>query len=170
MSNHMRYSTKLLSLIKDKVIRRELLSYIYAKLEHSNIMLYLKLQRKIKEGKFLSCPTHEEICKFKNDITNVYYWLTRFKDGRIQFLKTIKPKRPVLDTKIYPNCLLSTVEHMIPNWMNNNDNMNLYIIKLSFLPNNLSPSEKDIRYLYQGEYNYCVRSLDCMGNPCCIPS
>lgn len=54
--------------------------------------------------------------------------------------------------------------------MNNNENMNLYIIKLSFSPKNLSLSEKDIKYLYQGEYNYCVRSLDCMGNPCCIPS
>ncbi len=169
MTNHMDYSSKLISIITNPVLQKELLKYIYNKLEYKDIKLYYKIRNKIKRGQYIKNLSHGQIFQLKYDITNVYYWVTRFKDRRIKFLKSIRPIRPIINTKIYPNCLLSTVEHMIPNWMNNNENMNLYLIKISFSPKKLSESEKNIKYLHQGEYNYCVRSLDCMGNPCCKP-
>ena len=91
-----------------------------------------RIQTKIKRSDYLTNLSHEDICKVMNDITNVYYWVTRFKDERMKFIKSLKPTRPIVKTNIYPNCLISTIEKMIPNWMNNNENMNLFLIKVSF--------------------------------------
>lgn len=169
MNNYMKYSAKLINIIIDPNIQKELLEYIYHKLEYVNIGLYYKIQTNIKRSDYIINISHKKLCEIINDNTNVYYWVTRFKDERRLFIKSFRPTRPIIKTNIYPNCLISTIEKMIPNWMNNNDNMNLFLIKVSFSPKKLSKSEKDIKYLHQGKYNYCVRSLDCMGNPCCIP-
>ena len=76
--------------------------------------------------------TYTEISKIKDDKTNIFYWVIRFKDARISFLKNIKPKCP----KLYyndntPNFLLCNIPLMIPTWLERNTSLNLYIIKIT---------------------------------------
>lgn len=169
MRNHHYYSTKLINIIRNPVHQKDFLKYIYNKLEYRDISLYRKLARKIRNNDYIEKVTYQQIKNFKNDNTSVYYWLTRFKDERIKFLKILRPVRPPINRKIQPSCLINTIKPMIPNWMNNNSDMNLYVIKLSFFPEKFAKRKKDINYKHNGVYNYCVRILDDFGNPCCTP-
>lgn len=163
------YTTKLSTIIKKEETQKELLQYIYNKLQYKDLTLYYKLQHKIKTGDYPVKPHHEVIQELKGDITTVYYWLTRFKDDRIQFIRSLKPKKPILNNNVYPNCLISVIEPMIPNWMNHND-INLYLIKISFYPNKVKYDDKTIMYNYNGDFIYCIRDVDAFGMPCCTPN
>ena len=163
------YSTKLVNIIKNEYTRKQLLDYIFHYLEYDNLMLYYHLKRKINNFNTDNIINHENIQEDKENKENIFYWLTRFKDSMLLYVINNKPRKPQLTSKINPNCTLSMVEPMISNWMNNNQGINLYIIKLTFYPNKISSCNKDIRYLHQGEYIYCTRSVDSFGNPCCIP-
>lgn len=164
------YATKLLTIITNKRTQKELIDYIYNHLEYKDIKLFYKLQKQIKLGNYPIYPSHEMIQIYKEDNTTVYYWLTRFKDDRIAFIRSLRPMRPTLNNSINPNCLISMIEPMIPNWMNHNENMQLYLIKISFYPNKINDDDKVIYYNYDGEYIYCIRDVDAFGMPCCTPS
>ena len=101
-------------------------------LEYENIQLYYKLKKRILNKNYKKLYTNIQIKNIKNDITNVYYWITRFKDDKITFLKLLKPKKPKIESFNSPSNLISQTEPMIQNWMNHNNNINLYIIKMTF--------------------------------------
>ena len=170
MNNLYMYSTKLMTIITDKKTQQELIDYIYNFLEYDDIMLFNNLKKKIRLGDYPINPSHELIQQFKEDRTTVYYWLTRFKDERMDFVRSLKPTRPTVNNSVYPNCLISMIEPMIPNWMNHNMNMNLYLIKISFYPNKIKYDDKTIHYKYDDNMIYCVRDVDCFGMPCCRPN
>lgn len=161
------YSTKLINIIKNHKTKKQLLEYIFHHLEFKNISLYFKLKKKINNFNFKRNTGYNIVEKSKHSKENVYYWLTRFKDDMIQFLIGLKNHKPSLNTKLSPNCLIGMVEPMIPNWMNHNPTLNLYVIKITFTHNN--DYSKDFKYLYDNKYTYCVRSTDSFGNPCCTP-
>ena len=161
------YSTKLTTIIKNPYTKKQLLEYVYHRLEYDDVGLYFRIKRKINKWDHQINVRHPMVQDGKNDRENIFYWLTRFKDDMIQFIIGNKKHRPILNNKVNPNCLIGMVEPMIANWMNNNHNMQLNTIKISFIPN---PNHvKDFKYNYQGDYIYCVRSTDMFGRPCCIP-
>ena len=113
----------------------------------------------------MSQITYESIknCKMSND--TVYYWLTEWKDKMLLFIKKIKPifyyKIP---NNLYPSNIIAQIKPMIPYWYKYN-NINLYIIKITFNKNN------NINIKYKNIYNKwikCVRSINETG-PCCLP-
>ncbi len=79
--------------------------------------------------------------EYKYDLTNVFYWVTRWKDSKTSTLKFIKPKTPKnYSNKNYPMFLLSQVHQMIPEWINTNTDLNLNLIKIK-IPGNLDKSK-----------------------------
>jgi len=163
------YSTKLVNIIKNDYTRRQLLDYIFHYLEYKDLMLYYRLKKKINNFNTDNIINHETIQEDKENREKIFYWLTRFKDDMLQYVVDNKPRKPHLTNKINPNCVLSMIEPMISNWMNNNPGLTLNMIKLTFYPNKISIDKKDIKYNHQGDYIYCTRSVDSFGRPCCIP-
>ncbi len=74
---------------------------------------------------------YETIEEMKTNPTNIFYWVTRWKDSKTSVIKSIKPKCPrISSNKNYPAFLLSQVHRMIPYWCTVNPNLNLYLIKI----------------------------------------
>lgn len=130
------YTSKLHELLNKDTFRLEIIDYI-----RSNSSTSYDLIADLKTGKKYKQQTFTEISKIKDDKTNIFYWVIRFKDARISFLKSIKPKCP----KLYyndntPNFLLCNTPLMIPTWLERNTSLNLYIIKIT-IGGNISPTK-----------------------------
>ena len=103
--------------------------------------------------------------KHKININSIYYWLTKWKDKMLGFIKSIKPRFLYkIPNNYYPLHILLTVKNMIPYWTKFNDNINLFIIKFTFL----KQQKLNIKYknIY-GEWSSCKRLIK-NDNPCCI--
>ena len=99
--------------------------------------LIAELKSDFKYSSMKSNPSNYD----KNNQTNIFYWVTRWKDSKTSTLKFIKPKIPKNFTnKNYPVFLLSQVPQMIPEWINNNQDLNLYLIKIK-IPKNLDKTK-----------------------------
>ena len=105
----------------------------------------------------------------KQDINNPYYWVCKFKD---EGLDKTRKKRPINNIKkeiqkhLNPMNILMKVSTMIPWWMQNNENMNLFVIKISFTKNH---SNNQIYYYdYLKRRNRYYRTIS-ENKPCCLP-
>jgi PBP1b-binding outer membrane lipoprotein LpoB len=130
------YTSKLHELLNKDTFRLEIIEYI-----RSHSSNNYDLIADLRTGKKYKQQTFTEISKIKDDKTNIFYWVIRFKDARISFLKSIKPKCP----KLYyndntPNFLLCNTPLMIPTWLERNTSLNLYIIKIT-IGGNISPTK-----------------------------
>jgi hypothetical protein len=131
-----KYTGKLHDLINSDDFRLEIIDYIKT---HSN--KHYDLIADLRTNKKYRHQTYTEISKIKDDSYSVFYWIIRFKDARISFLKNIKPKCP----KLYyndntPSFLLCNTPLMIPTWLERNKSLNLYIIKIN-ISGNISPTK-----------------------------
>ena len=74
---------------------------------------------------------HENVMYLKEDINSPYFWVTRWKDTTIRKLRKEKPC--IIES--LPNVsinLIMNISEMIPFWIHNNNDMNLYIIQIEF--------------------------------------
>ena len=93
---------------------------------------YWTLMGKIKSGYQFESVDPIAITDIKSDTLNIYYWVTKWKDSKINTLKLVKPKIPkkTIDSN-YPIFLLSQSTKMIPQWIETNRGLNLYVIKIT---------------------------------------
>jgi hypothetical protein len=158
---HDRYTQKLVNLFNQEPTRQEILNYIVS-IDPSSRVINM-----IKSGYILAFKTHEEINEVKNDIDSPYYWVCKFKD---EYLDNIRKSRPTqwfksaIASFLNPVYIIMKINNMIPWWMQNNPNMNLYIIKIHFKK---IDGINDIYYIdHLGKYHRCYRSLY-NGKPYC---
>jgi len=147
------YTSKLHVLLNKENFRLEIIEYI-----RSNTSTNYDLIADLRTGKKYKQQTYTEISKIKDDKTNIFYWVIRFKDARISFLKSIKPKCP----KLYyndntPNFILCNVPLMIPTWLERNTSLNLYIIKIT-ISGNISPT-KFLKYKLTKKWKCGYRTM-----------
>ncbi len=154
---------KLVDLFNSEPTRTEIYNYIQNKKPDSVVL------KMINDGYQLEIRNHDEITVLKEDINNPYYWVCEWKDLRIDNLKLEKPTpkhRFDMPNLFHPINILTKLNCMIPNWMQNNDNMNLYLIKITF------KKPQDINEIYYldtfNKINRCYRTLF-EDNPCCSP-
>ena len=119
---------KLVDLVNNQDSRQSIINYI--KNIHSESIVIKLLETDYK----LTYASHDEIKNYKDDINNIFYWITRWRDDMVDKIKLEKPvfNYEFLDYNLPINLLLSSYT-LIPYWMNYNENMNLYIIKINFI-------------------------------------
>jgi len=115
---------------------------------------------------------HQEVLILKEDIKSPYYWITRWKDMMNVRMKKDKliPLKALSNT---PTNLIMNVGEMIPWWMHNKKEMNLYVIHIEF---NTSKFEMKVSedtlftYLDYGKKKWikCCRIM-LNGGPACVP-
>jgi hypothetical protein len=166
------YCDKLVNIIENPETQSQLIDYIYYKTENNKIDVYQIVKRKILTQDYSKNIDHLEIQKAKDDIYNVYYWVTKFKDDMINFIRSNRPKKPyrLIPRKYYPMNVLNQMDKMIPHWLHFND-IDLYIIKMTFNKKSIIIHNPEISYWNEElkKYIYCYRSLDYFGMPCCVP-
>ena len=154
-----RYNAKLCELVNSNDTRIELINYI-EKYDIKSPIIKL-----LKSNFLLEHHDMEYVNKHKNNKNNIYYWLTIWKDQMLKFVKSIKPKFNFkIPSECYPIHILLTVKNMIPYWLNNNNNINLYLIKFTF------KAQQKLNIKYKNIYNewsLCKRTV-LNDNPCCI--
>jgi len=160
---HFKYAQKLVDIFNLPETREELLNYIIKKEPTNNVI------QMINSGFQLQIKNHEEINELKNFINEPYYWVCKFKD---ELLDEVRKQRPIRDNKnilvnlINPINILIKISNMIPWWMQNNENMKLYVIKINFRKNK---DNTNIYYLDSfGKINKCYRNLE-FNKPYCQP-
>jgi hypothetical protein len=159
MFNHTQ--KKLVELFNNEPSRTKIYNYIKNKDSLSNVLDL------IDKGFQLEQKNHEEIATLKDDKTDPYYWVCEWKDGIIDELRPIKPvPSHRLDSYFFynPQNIIINLSPMIPWWMQNNDNMNLYVLKISFKKLNETISYIDKNNINKRCYRTCINN-----NPCCMP-
>jgi hypothetical protein len=116
----------------------------------------------------LEQKNHEEIATLKDDKKDPYYWVCEWKDYMICSLKQFKPIAKHRSDVVHfldPIHIINKLNCMIPSWIENNENINLFLIKISFKKN------QDINEIYYldtfNKINRCYRTI-INDNPCCM--
>jgi hypothetical protein len=146
------HTNKLHEMLNDLDIRRDIITFIkeksnyqkkYFKNKYSDLYYlcdvpnYYDLVGELNSGFKYSSMKNKSSDEYRNNPTNIFYWVTRWKDSKTSILKYIKPKSQKNNTnKNYPMFLLSQVHQMIPEWINSNPDLKLYLIKIK-IPGNL---------------------------------
>lgn len=177
------YTSKLHEIINDKNIRNEIIEYIQQKTmgnkksiyeKYKNIYSYCDIKNdywhlieELRSSKQYNQINYEEAAIMKGDKSNVFYWIMKWKDEKIDIIKRFKPVKirfPV-NYKAYALFLLSQVPKMIPSWIANNNNLNLYVLKIN-LPSNINKTNY-LEYKYKNEWIKSYRTINNDG-PCCL--
>lgn len=164
------FNQKLVDLTNYDETRQLLIAYV-RKHDPTNQIISL-LESDFK----LEYRDHEEILVLKDDPGNVYHWVTRWKDEVLTKVRREKPKFTYqMSNRSAPINLITSVGSMVPWWMHNNDNMNLYVIHIKikssqlFLPDEINDIERYFKYydLYLNKWCRCIRVLSKTGEPMC---
>ena len=176
------YTSKLNEIINDKKIRNEIIEYIQNETfsnkkiiheKYKDIYPYCEIKNdywnlieELRSSKTYDRINYEEANILKEDKTNIFYWIMKWKDSKINIIKSLKPQKIgySINYKTYSMFLLSQVTKMIPSWIKNNTNLNLYVLKIS-LPTNINK----LNYLEYKNKNEWIKSYrtDHKGEPCC---
>ncbi len=176
------YTNKLHDMLNDLDIREDIINFIKEKSNYSkknfknkysdlyylcDVRDYYDLMYELKSEYKYSSMKDKSIDDYKNNSTNIFYWVTRWKDSKTATIKYIKPKTPkYYSNKNYPMFLLSQVHQMIPEWCNSNTNLNLYLIKIK-IPGNIDKS-KVIEYYDGTNWIENYRKIN-LGSPTSVP-
>ena len=99
--------------------------------------------------------------EYKKYTDNPYYWVARWKDEYKEYILSLKPVFNLdFPYKNIPYNLIQGINDMIPYWMNNNDNMNLYVISIDISCSLLEYNHK-FKYFddITKKWLYCERKL-----------
>jgi hypothetical protein len=157
------YKGKLVELFNLEPTRTELYEYIKKINPDSNVL------KMIDDGYQLEPKTHEQTQEKKGDENNPSHWVCRWKDETLENLKLCKPipnYRSDIAPLFNPINIITKLSCMIPWWMQKNENMKLYVIKITI------KKPQDISNIYYldifNKINRCYRTI-VDNNPCCVP-
>jgi hypothetical protein len=154
--------TKLVILVNSNPSRKLIINYIKS-IDKNNKFINLLESNYIVEKK-----EHNEIIILKQDINNIYYWITKWKDTIIDEIRKSKPKFNIgFNLHNVPLNLIISVNEMIPYWFHNNKNMNLYLLNIKLKNRNFN----NIKFYYKTIHNKicsCYRTIE-NGQPVCLP-
>jgi len=156
------YTTKLTDLFNCEPTRTEIYKYIKINHPDSSVLKMMNEDFQIEQ------KNYEEIAILKDDINSPYYWVCKWKDYMIHYVKQYKPvpKHRYDASHLFdPRQIISKLNCMIPWWMQNNENMNLFLIKITF------KKHQDINEIYYldvfNKINRCYRTI-VDNTPCCM--
>ena len=178
------FNEKLHVMLNNKILRSDMVEYIKEKTNYKKSFFvekyksvyaycdgipdYYNLISEIKSNKLYNSASHNYIETVRNNPTNVFYWVTRWKDDKILSLKNLKPQSIKSLNKPYPQFILNQVPRMIPKWIQNNDDINLYVAVITMSPNLDSSTHMKYLDINSTQWIRSYRTSD-DGIPKCLP-
>ena len=135
-----KYSCSIFTVANDPYFRRSLSAYITEICPHSPLITELK------NNTVYPVFTGEEIGIKKDDINDIYYWITRYKDAMITRIKQFRPATiGHLKRKNIYNSLLLQLSSLRGRFIANNKDIKYYVIKITF------PTKLGDIFYYEGK-------------------
>ncbi len=142
-----RFNDRLHNMLNDRDKREEIKKYIIRKNRKNknkdfdfNVLIDL-----LKSKHVFNAITNIQLSYQKLDKSSIWYWVTRWKDDMISLIKDLRPLRPSsIPNNLHPLSIITTTIDMIPKWIENNKDMNLYLLKFTF-----KKPEVDIGIIYK---------------------
>jgi hypothetical protein len=157
---------KLTDLVNTYDTRNLLINYI------KNIDKNNKFINLLKSSDFkIESKDHFEINIIKNDINNIYYWITKWKDFTLDNIRLSKPFfNNTFNQHNLPYNTICSVNEMIPYWINNNNDVKLYLLNIQFNQND----NNNLIFKYYNFNNEHEKWTSCIrttfnGGPACVP-
>ena len=162
------FRDKLVNLLNGFHDTRILIINYVRKLDPANPVIIL-----LETDKQIEFLQHDEIAEAVKDNTNPYHWASKWRDHMCEVLRL---QRPDISRIIFPEYntsfnLINSVTNMIPYWLANNANMNLYAIQIDYLyvKEELNQLGKWLYLDKNGKYISCTRIIKHDGEPANIP-
>ena len=122
-----KYSCSIFVVANDPYFRKSLTAYIAENCPESKLIKELETDTKYE------VYSGEEISIKKEDINDIYYWITRYKDAMIMRIKQFRPVTiGHLKRKNIYNSLLLQLSSLRGRFIANNKNIKYYVIKITF--------------------------------------
>ena len=128
------FNTKLIKIIENKDLRSELFEFISLKSNNNKVLELLKTSNTI--------PFDNVFYRVKNK-QDIFYWVAKYKDFKINELKKIKPKKIQKPSLINETMILSNLSDMRYRFIKNNKNLNYYLLEISI---NCSECSQPIKF------------------------
>lgn len=130
---------------------------------------YWNMITELKSDKIYEPVTFETAEKIRNDLLSPIYWGLVWRDIKTTPSKIFKltPYRNKYNYKQQSLLMATQVPKMIPSWIKNNSDLNLYIIKIKF-PGNISP-DLYLEYLDSNDNWISSYRTTIDGEPRCQP-
>jgi len=161
-----RFNDRLHNMLNDKENRDEIKKYIIRKSKKNKDKDFdSKVLIELLESKYVfNSITNTQLSYYKFDKNSIWYWVTRWKDDMIDLVKILRPVRPSsIPNNLHPLSIITTVIDMIPRWVKNNKNINLYLLRFIF-----KKPKEDIEIFYK-ENSYEKSCYRCkMDDTVCI--
>ena len=125
------FQRKLIALLNSPETRVLLINFIKEHDYNNQIIKLLETDEKIQD-----IPSNEIIKAIRDcDKTNPYYWTAMYKDNieKVLRLRQPIPTRIEFTESHVPFNLINSVSKMIPYWLKNNPDMNLYMIRIEYI-------------------------------------
>jgi len=159
-----RYSIKISVYFNDPEYRKEVATYIRI---NTNNPEYLKMADLLETNHEFETIPNYEIMEKKVDQSNIYHWITSYKDDKLDLIKTKRPIKPSMNTSELDR-LSETQFSMLTNlrkkFIDNNSDLNYYLIKIKIPTNN--PELISFSNLNSKWYTRTRELID--GIACCI--
>ena len=158
------FTVRMSTFITNPIYRKEVAQFIRSKTSDPN---YIKIAEQLDGDHEFTVLTGSQITEQKNDMNNVYYWVTNFKDISLDYVRSIRPSRIGLTLvnpdDIYPH-LFQMLSNLRKRFIENND-INYYLIKIT-MPTNY---KDHIQFTNIGNRRIYSKVRDIVdGNPCCV--
>ena len=160
------FNVKMCTFIQDPVYRKEVADYIRSK---TDVPEYLAIADKLETDHEFTVLTGYEISEQKSDMTNVYHWVTNYKDESVDHIKSIRPIRPgvfsINKDDIFEH-QFKILTNLRKRFIDKTKGINYYVIKITLPTNNKFPV-KFTNLDSSPKWYQKIRDV-VGGNPCCL--
>ena len=119
---------KLVDLLNSKESRLLIIDYIKKDNNPSTIVINI-----LESDEIIVSLSNEMISEIVHDRDNPYYWCSEWKEYMCGYLREQKPHFTNIDFDfLVPSTLITSVRTMIPYWIKNNTDMNLYVVHIQY--------------------------------------
>jgi hypothetical protein len=108
-----------------------------------------------------------EVTVLKTNPSKIAYWITKYRDIKVNELNEYRPIRPMLIKPENPyHKVIHNINLLAPRMLKHK--IKMFVIKVTFPGKKTINVGKKLFYKCKKELKYSIRSLDIHKNPCCI--
>jgi len=161
---------KLVNLLNNYESRILIINYIKLNSSDPSAISIIKL---LESNQKILTLNNEQIAEIVTDKNNPYHWVSEWKEHMCKVLQKERPKFIKTNFSDFnaPFNLINSVTNMIPYWLSNNPNMNLYLVQIDFNYNNHIMEQLGKWYHLNslGNWISCKRVIKDDGEPANFP-
>ena len=153
------YEKKINSLINSEPARSQLCEYVNTFCH--NITVRTHVCQQLLSNSILTIENLD-----RTDPSTIFFWACAFKDHMLESLLSTRPTKPHIPIRIHPNLIFSRLTPMRLLFIQNNNNIQYYLIKISIKYAQNTPPVF-YKYPFDDTCHFKIRRLNAYNQPFC---